>query len=94
MDLTKTLSEYDSIRYRQSGQLYDGFITKVNKDFIEGRFCEADEDFYGDKKGVFFNAIIYKQSFKGLNLEWFYEGQGGDNSAIGCSGWWEEFKVA
>jgi hypothetical protein len=22
-------------------------------------------------------------------MEWWYEGQGGDNSAIGCSGSWE-----
>jgi hypothetical protein len=92
MDLTRTLGEYDSVRYWQSGNLYDGFITKVNKDFIEGRFCETNE--YGEKFGVFFNAIIYKQSFEGLNLQWFYEGQGGDNSAIGCAGYWEEFKVA
>jgi len=92
MDLTKTLGEYDSVRYWQSGNLYDGFITKVNKDFIEGRFCETNE--YGEKFGVFFNTIIYRQSFEGLNLQWFYEGQGGDNSAIGCAGYWEEFKVA
>ena len=92
MDLTRTLGEYDSVRYWQSGKLYDGFITKVNKAFIEGRFCETNE--YGEKFGVFFNTIIYRQSFEGLNLQWFYEGQGGDNSAIGCAGYWEEFKVA
>lgn len=85
------LSEFDSIKYKQSGRNYKGHITKVvNNDFpfIEGKFYEVDHQ--GIRIDVKpFNGIIYAQSFKGLNVEWFFEGQGCDNSAIGCSGAWE-----
>jgi len=85
------LSEFDSVRFVQSGITYEGVITKVvNNDFpfIEGKFFEIDN--IGQRVDNYrFNATIYAQSFKGLNLEWWYEGQGGDNSAIGCSGSWE-----
>ena len=68
-------------------------ITKVmNNDFpfIEGKFYEVDK--YGKRVDIKpFNAIIYAESFKGLKLEWFFEGQGCDNSAIGVSGAWELF---
>jgi len=84
------LSEFDSIRYKQSGKIYEGYITKVvNNDFpfIECRVQETND--FSERKGSFFNGIIYAQSFKGLNVEWWFEGQGCDNSAIGCSGSWE-----
>lgn len=85
------LSEYDFIRYKQSGRQYEGHITKVvNNDFpfIEGKFYEVDK--YGKRVDIKpFNGIIYAQSFKGLDVEWWFEGQGCDNSAIGCSGSWE-----
>ena len=85
------LTEYDSVKYEQSGKTYEGVITKVvNNDFpfIEGKFYEIDN--IGQRvDNIRFNAIIYAQSFKGLNMEWWFEGQGCDNSAIGCSGSWE-----
>jgi len=85
------LSEFDSIRYKQSGRQYEGHITKVmNNDFpfIEGKFYEVDK--YGKRVDMKpFTGIIYAQSFKGLDVEWWFEGQGCDNSAIGCSGAWE-----
>lgn len=86
------LSELDSIRYRQSGKRYGGIITKVvNNDFpfIEGTFWEIDEL---DNKvdNIKFTGIIYAQSFEGLDVEWWFEGQGCDNSAIGCSGHWDK----
>ena len=86
------LSEYDSVKYEQSGKTYEGVITKVvNNDFpfIEGKFYEIDN--IGQRvDDLRFNAIIYAQSFKGLNMEWWFEGQGCDNSAIGVSGAWEK----
>ena len=86
------LREMDSVRIVQSGITYEGVIDKVvNNDFpfIEGKFYEIDD--IGQRvDNIRFNAIIYAQSFKGLNMEWWYEGQGGDNSAIGVSGAWEK----
>ena len=89
------LSEMDTVKYKQSGRTYEGVITKVvNNDFpfIEGKFFEIDN--IGQRVDNYrFNATIYAQSFKGLELEWWYEGQGADNSAIGCSGYWEKIAV-
>ena len=89
------LSEFDSIRYKQSGITYEGVITKVvNNDFpfIEGKFYEVDN--IGQRvDNQRFNATVYAQSFKGLKMEWWYEGQGGDNSAIGVAGSWEKIAV-
>lgn len=91
MDNIDFLSEYDFIRYKQSGKQYEGHITKVmNNDFpfIEGKFYEVDK--YGQRVDIKpFTGIIYAQSFKGLDVEWWFDGQGCDNSAIGVSGAWE-----
>ena len=69
------LTEYDSVKYEQSGKTYECVITKVvNSDFpfIEGKFYEIDS--IGQRvDDMRFNAIIYAQSFKGLNMEWWYE---------------------
>ena len=78
--------DYECIRYKQSGKEYDGYIKVVNDDFVEARMCETNGY---EKVGEWFDAIIYKQSFKGLEMEWWFEGQGCDNSAIGVSGCWE-----
>jgi hypothetical protein len=81
----------DSVRIVQSGITYEGVITKVvNNDFpfIEGKFYEIDD--IGQRvDDLRFNTTVYARDFKGLKMEWWYEGQGGDNSAIGCSGSWE-----
>jgi hypothetical protein len=86
------LNEYDSIRYKQSGKFYEGTITKVvNNDFpfIEGKFYETTS--YSQRLDKTpFTSIIYAESFKGLDVEWWFEGQGCDNSAIGCSGHWDK----
>ena len=87
--MLEIVSEYDSFRYTQLGVNYEGFVKNVGKDFIEGRFCETNE--YGEKHGVWFYTIIYLKSFKELNMEWWFDGQGCDNSAIGVSGCWEAF---
>ncbi len=90
MDNIDFLSEHDFIRYKQSGKIYEGYITKVvNNDFpfIECRVQETND--FSERMGSFFNGIIYAKSFKGLEVEWWFDGQGCDNSAIGVSGSWE-----
>ena len=88
------LSEMDIMRFKQSGKTYEGVIDKVvNNDFpfVELKTYEVDE--IGRRVGSRFNAIVYAQSFEGLEMEWFFEGQGCDNSAIGVAGSWEKIAV-
>ena len=89
MDLREILEEYDSMRYTQNGTLYDGFVKDVQENFIVGRFAETNS--FGEKRGPMFETTIYLESFKDLNMEWWFYGQGCDNSAIGVSGCWETF---
>ena len=86
MDLTKIMGEYDQIRFTQNKLDYEGYVTEVHENFIKGRFFEKIGSHRVDD---WFESIIYLDDFKGLKLEWFFEGQGCDNSAIGCSGSWE-----
>ena len=83
------LSEHDFIRYNKSGKIYEGYITKVvNNDFLLN--AELRKQMTSVKEWVhFFNGIIYAESFKGLEVEWWFDGQGCDNSAIGVAGAWE-----
>ena len=87
------LSEFDSVRFVQSGITYEGVITKVvnhtKHGFIQGRFYEVDK--YGHRvDDLRFDTTVYARDFEGLKMEWWFEGQGCDNSSIGCSGAWEK----
>lgn len=86
------LNEYDSIRYKQSGKFYEGVITKVvNNDFpfIEAKVYETTS--YSKRLDTKpFTGIIYAESFEGLDMEFWFYGQGCDNSAIGVSGHWDK----
>ena len=42
-----------------------------------------------DINAKFQTVILYKQVFRGLNVEYWFNGQGCDNSAIGISGYWD-----
>lgn len=90
VDLRDYFREYDPVKYKQSGKRYEGYVSDVQKDFINGRFWEVDE--YDQKIDIKpFTGIIYHSVMKGLELEWWFDGQGCDNSAIGVSGSWELF---
>ena len=88
MNLTEIMREYDQIRFTQNKLDYEGHVTEVHENFIKGKFFEKIGSHRVDD---WFESIIYLDDFKGLKLEWFFEGQGCDNSAIGVSGAWELF---
>jgi hypothetical protein len=87
------MSEFDMVRFKQSGRTYEGVIEKVVNanefgnaiPFIELKFYEVDE--IGKRVGYRSNGLIYATSFEGLEMEWWYEGQGGDYL---ISGYWEK----
>ena len=85
------MSEFDTVRFKQSGRTYEGVIDKVINNhfpFIELKFYEVDE--IGKRVGHTSSGLIYANSFKGLEMEWWYEGQGGDYL---ISGYWEKIAV-
>lgn len=81
--------DYDSIRYKHSGNMYEGYVNKVYDDYIEARVCLIDD--INQKISKFSTVILYKQVFKSIELEWWYEGQG---SCTRGSGSWELLEVA
>lgn len=78
--LKEIVQEFDGIKFSNSGKTFEGYVKEVNDTDITVRACGTDE--------VYSTYILPYVTFKGINIEWFYEGQGGDNSAIGCSGYW------
>ena len=76
-------NQWELIRYTHSGMTYEGFITAVSDNHIEARVMAEDIN------AKFHNVILYKQVFRGLNVEYWFNGQGCDNSAIGISGYWD-----
>ena len=81
---------YDAISYDHSGKTYDGYVTKVEDDYIEARV--SLQSMYRKNvhdEPVWNTVILYKQVFRGLNVQFWFDGQGCDNSAIGSSGYCE-----
>ena len=76
-------NHWELIRYTHSGMTYEGFITEVSDDHIVARVMAEDIN------AKFQTVILYKQVFRGLNVEYWFNGQGCDNSAIGISGYWD-----
>tara|TARA_Y100000289_G_C3865466_1_gene120734 strand:+ start:310 stop:669 length:360 start_codon:yes stop_codon:yes gene_type:complete len=80
---------FECIRYKHSGNMYEGYVDEVFDDYIKARVCLLDK--YDLKIGEWFTVILYKQVFKGIELEWWYEGQGSCSRGSGC---WERLEVA
>ena len=78
--LKEIVQEFDGIKFSNSGETFEGYVKEVNDTDITVRAYGPDE--------IYSTYILPYVTFKGINLEWFYEGQGADNSAIGMSGYW------
>jgi len=81
---------FEGIRYKHSGKMYEGYVDEVFDDYIVAR-VELCLDDFSRKLGEFDTVILYKQVFKSIELEWWYEGQG---SCTRGSGSWEKLEVA
>ena len=56
-------NHWELIRYTHSGKCHEGFITEVYDDHIVARVLAEDIN------AKFQNVILYKQVFRGLNVE-------------------------
>ena len=85
--LKEIVQEFDGIKFSNSGKTFEGYVKEVNDTDITVRAYNKDEV---EPNGLANHStyILPYVTFKGINLEWFYEGQGCDNSAIGMSGYW------
>ena len=85
--IKEIVHEFDGIKFSNSGKTFEGYVKEVNDTDIHVRAYNKNEigpDGFANHS----TYILPYVTFKGINIEWFYEGQGGDNSAIGCSGYW------
>ena len=78
--------DMDLIKYDHSGKEWEGYVKEVNDNHIIARVYDTAESGNVSK---FHTVILYKQTFRGLNLQFWFDGQGCDNSAIGISGHWD-----
>ena len=85
--LKEIVQEFDGIKFSNSGKTFEGYVKEVNDTDIHVRAYNKDEV---EPNGLANHStyILPYVTFKGINIEWFFEGQGCDNSAIGMSGYW------
>ena len=85
--IKEIVQEFDGIKFSHSGKTFQGYVKEVNNTDIHVRAYNKDEV---EPNGLANHStyILPYVTFKGINIEWFYEGQGADNSAIGMSGYW------
>ena len=81
-DIKDLVRQDDGIKFTTSGMTFEGYVKEINDtDIVVRAYNQAKEVAYE-------TYILPYVTFKGINIEWFFEGQGCDNSAIGCSGYW------
>ena len=85
--IKEIVQEFDGIKFTTSGKTFEGYVKEVNDTDIHVRAYNKNEvgpDGFANHS----TYILPYVTFKGINIEWFFEGQGCDNSAIGMSGYW------
>ena len=82
----------DSVEFKMDGSRYKAFIKELRKDGMTVKVIQKDFDsfLYGDFEA--FMMDINESDFDNLELEIWADGRGCDNSAIGCSGFYESYK--
>ena len=86
--IKEIVQEFDGIKFLYSGTTLEGYVKEVNDTDIHVRAYNKDKIDLASSLATYSTYILPYEVFKGINLEWFYEGQGADNSAIGMSGYW------
>ena len=90
--IKEIVQEFDGIKFTTSGKTFEGYVKEVNDTDILVRAYNKNEvgpdGLANHSTNTWDNYILPYVTFKGINIEWFYEGQGADNSAIGMSGYW------
>ena len=84
VDIKDLVGQDDGIKFTTSGKTFEGYVKEINDTDIVVRAYNNDIN----KEVKYDTYILPYVTFKGINIEWFYEGQGADNSAIGMSGYW------
>jgi hypothetical protein len=84
VDIKDLVGQDDGIKFTTSGKTFEGYVKEINDTDIVVRAYNNDIN----KEVKYDTYILPYVTFKGINIEWFFEGQGCDNSAIGMSGYW------
>jgi len=83
--IKEIVQEFDGIKFSNSGTTFEGYVKEVNDTDIHVR---AYNNNLLSNEIDYSTYILPYEVFKGINIQWFFEGQGCDNSAIGMSGYW------
>ena len=84
VDIKDLVGQDDGIKFTTSGKTFEGYVKEINDTDIVVRAYNNDIN----KEVKYDTYVLPYVTFKGINIEWFFEGQGCDNSAIGMSGYW------
>jgi len=89
-----SVREFDGAQFKLEGKRYKGMITKLSEEGIMFRPFTIDYDRANGKDWAEQYPLMFVRltDFDNIELEIWDEGRGGDNSAIGVSGCFEEWR--
>ena len=83
-----SVRKYDGAEMEIDGQFYHGMITELSEEGIEFLPFTVDHEYkHNDPRRSYDKIWIHMENFDKYKLEIWDEARGGDNSSIGCSGY-------
>ena len=88
-----SVRKYDGAEMEIDGQFYHGMITELCEEGIEFLPFTVDHEYkHNDPRRRYDKIWIHMEYFHIYKLEIWDEARGGDNSSIGCSGYFTEWR--
>ena len=88
-----SVRQYDGAEMEIDGQFYHGMITELSKEGIEFLPFTIDHEYkHNDPRNSYDRIWIHMENFDKYKLEIWDEHRGGDDSAIGLSGYFTEWR--
>ena len=87
-----SVRQYDGAEFWLDGKFYHGMITKLSEEGIEFRPFSIDFESRPISEKSYDKVFIKIEDFDKVKLEIWDEHRGGDNSSIGCSGYFTEWR--
>jgi hypothetical protein len=89
-----SVREFDGAQFKLEGKKYNGMITKLSEEGIMFRPFTIDYERVNGKDWAEQYPLMFVRisDFDKIELEIWDEGRGGDNSAIGISGYFEDWR--
>ena len=88
-----SVRQYDGAEMMIDGKFYHGMITELSKEGIEFLPFQVDYEYkHNDPRNSYDRFWVHMENFDKYNLEIWDEHRGGDDSSIGLSGYFTQWR--